>query len=67
MMNFLEQRANNVIRREMRSIVDSYHHYWDPIAELLQNSRDAIERKIGEGSKDEKIYRNGCRRIQPND
>jgi hypothetical protein len=43
--DFLRTKTDNAIRRELRSIIDSYHHYWDLLAELLQNSRDAIERR----------------------
>lgn len=45
-MDFLQQRSQDAVKREIRSILDSYHHYWDPLAELLQNARDAIERSI---------------------
>jgi len=44
-MDFLETRSDDSIRKEIRGIRDSYHHYWDLLAELLQNSRDAINRK----------------------
>ena len=56
-MNFLKDRTNRAIRREIRDIMDSYHHYWDPIAELLQNSRDAIERTQQSGAIDQKFIR----------
>ena len=54
-MDFLTARTNKAIRREIRDIMDSYHHYWDPIAELLQNSRDAIERDQRSGATDQKL------------
>lgn len=44
--DFLSTRGTRAIRREIASIVDSYHHYWDPVAELLQNSRDAVQRSL---------------------
>lgn len=44
-MDFLSNRSESAIRKEIRGIRDSYHHYWDLLAELLQNSRDAISRK----------------------
>lgn len=44
-MDFLSNRSDAAIRKEIRGIRDSYHHYWDLLAELLQNSRDAINRK----------------------
>lgn len=44
-MDFLSSRSESAIRKEIRGIRDSYHHYWDLLAELLQNSRDAISRK----------------------
>ena len=43
-MDFLKSRTEVAIKRELRSILDSYHHYWDPLSELIQNSRDAIDR-----------------------
>lgn len=44
-MDFLSRRSDAAIRKEICGIRDSYHHYWDLLAELLQNSRDAITRK----------------------
>ena len=44
-MDFLRNRTESAIRKELKGIRDSYHHYWDLLAELLQNSRDAINRK----------------------
>jgi len=44
-MDFLSRRNDAAIRKELNGIRDSYHHYWDLLAELLQNSRDAITRK----------------------
>lgn len=43
-LDFLRTRGARAVKLEVQSIVDSYHHYWDPLAELLQNSRDAIYR-----------------------
>ena len=50
-MDFLSNRSESAIRKEIRGIRDSYHHYWDLLAELLQNSRDAINRKKTQGHK----------------
>lgn len=44
-MDFLSRRNDAAIRKELNGIRDSYHHYWDLLAELLQNSRDATTRK----------------------
>ncbi|MEA5442086.1 ATP-binding protein [Cyanobium gracile] len=48
-MDFLNTRADDAIRRELKGIRDSYHHYWDILAELLQNSRDSITRRRNNG------------------
>ncbi len=48
-MDFLSTRSESAIRKEICGIRDSYHHYWDLLAELLQNSRDAINRKRKQG------------------
>ena len=32
-------------RRNIQDIVRSYHHFWDPFSELIQNSVDAINRR----------------------
>jgi len=48
-MDFLSSRSDAAIRKELIGIRDSYHHYWDLLAELLQNSRDAITRKKKSG------------------
>lgn len=48
-MDFLSSRNDAAIRKELIGIRDSYHHYWDLLAELLQNSRDAITRKRNGG------------------
>ena len=45
---FLRAKSDRAVRRELRSIMDSYHHFWDILAELIQNSRDAISRRIRE-------------------
>lgn len=42
---FLREKTMQSVRRELQSIMDSYHHFWDILAELLQNSRDGIERR----------------------
>jgi len=49
-MDFLQQRSISAIKRELENIRDSYHHYWDLLAEMLQNSRDAIIRAKDEGN-----------------
>ncbi len=43
-MDFLNERNDRAIKKELRGLRDSYHHYWDLLAEMLQNSRDAITR-----------------------
>lgn len=48
-MDFLNTRADDAIRRELNGIKDSYHHYWDILAELLQNARDSITRRRSSG------------------
>lgn len=42
MVDFLRQRADESIRSEISDLLDSYHHFWDVPAELVQNSVDAI-------------------------
>ena len=44
-MDFLTQRSIKAAKREVSNILDSYHHYWDILSELAQNSRDAINRR----------------------
>jgi len=41
--DFLRAKSDLAVKKELRGILQSYHHYWDILAELLQNSRDAIE------------------------
>lgn len=48
-MNFLQSRSNTALRRELRGIQESYHHYWDLLAELTQNARDAVLRAARQG------------------
>ncbi|WP_082569793.1 ATP-binding protein [Knoellia sp. Soil729] len=43
--DFLRAKSARAVKRELKGILQSYHHYWDVLAELLQNSRDAIERR----------------------
>ncbi|WP_243058314.1 ATP-binding protein [Nocardioides sp. SR21] len=43
--DFLRAKSDRAVKRELRGILQSYHHYWDVLAELLQNARDAIERR----------------------
>jgi len=40
-MSFLKPTVN-IIRKSIRGIEDSYNNYWDILAELIQNSVDAI-------------------------
>ncbi len=41
---------NEQIRHQIRGILDSYSHEWDPLSELLQNAIDAIrEKNSGKG------------------
>lgn len=44
-MDFLNAREDAALRKELQGVRDSYHHFWDLLAELLQNARDAIQRK----------------------
>ncbi|WP_107764648.1 ATP-binding protein [Nocardioides terrigena] len=46
--DFLRAKSDRAVKRELKGILQSYHHYWDILAELLQNSRDAIERRKAE-------------------
>lgn len=67
--NFLEPSINS-IRKSIQGIDDSYNNFWDILAELVQNSVDAIKRKNSEEriidikvdciSKEIRIYDNGC-------
>src|SRR5690349_11342681 len=43
--DFLRAKSDRAVKRELRGILQSYHHYWDVLAELLQNAGDAIERR----------------------
>ena len=45
-VNFLEQRSNKALRRELINITNSYSNYWDILCELTQNSFDAIKRYV---------------------
>lgn len=60
--DFLRAKSDRAVKRELRGILQSYHHYWDVLAELLQNARDAIERRkslqiaAGEPAEDGKIH-----------
>ncbi len=42
--DFLKDRSSESLRREIQNLVDSYSHPWDALAELLQNSVDAIRK-----------------------
>ena len=44
MTDFLKPSINT-IRKSIKGIEDSYNNYWDILAELLQNSVDAINKK----------------------
>lgn len=43
-IDFLSQPTDELLRRQIKNIKDSYSHPWDILAELLQNSVDAIRR-----------------------
>lgn len=43
-IDFLTKPSSNRLRKEIQNICDSYSHSWDVIAELCQNSVDAIVR-----------------------
>ncbi len=43
--DFLSTRSIESAKREISNILDSYHHYWDLLSELLQNASDAIRRR----------------------
>lgn len=45
--DFLLRKSELAVKRELRGILQSYHHFWDILAELLQNSRDGIARRRG--------------------
>lgn len=42
-----ENRLEPDLRNRIQDIVRSYRHFWDPLAEPLQNSVDAINRRYG--------------------
>ncbi len=44
-IDFLAEPSDARIRKELQNIKDSYSHPWDLLAELLQNSVDAIRRR----------------------
>lgn len=46
--NFLQQLSCEQIRQSILDIDDSYSHDWDVLAELLQNSVDAIRKSSNE-------------------
>ncbi|BAI81568.1 hypothetical protein DEFDS_2120 [Deferribacter desulfuricans SSM1] len=41
-LDFLSEPSPDILRREIKNICDSYSHPWDILAELCQNSVDAI-------------------------
>jgi molecular chaperone HtpG len=41
-ISFLEKSSVRRLRRDIKTIVDSYSHFWDILAEIVQNSVDAI-------------------------
>lgn len=49
-LNFLEPSINS-IRKSIKGIDDSYNNFWDILAELIQNSVDAIKRANEEKGK----------------
>ena len=42
---FLKNVTDQSVKNTVNGILDSYHNYWDLLAELTQNSRDAILRR----------------------
>jgi molecular chaperone HtpG len=58
-IDFLREPSDKRLRKEIKNICDSYSHPWDVLAELCQNSVDAIiiyNKTYGEmGKKDHKI------------
>lgn len=50
-MDFLSERGHAIIRKEINNITDSYHHYWDILSEIFQNSCDSLKR-IDSGNND---------------
>lgn len=43
--DFLIERADETIRSELIDLLDTYHHFWDVPAEVIQNSVDAVRTK----------------------
>jgi hypothetical protein len=56
-MNFLQERSVRAAKKEIDNILNSYHHYWDVLAELLQNARDAINRRQNAGNNSKGVIR----------
>lgn len=42
--SWLDKKGERALKRELKGIVETYHHYWDVLAEMIQNSRDALDR-----------------------
>ncbi len=56
-VDFLGDPNAKRLRREIQNIVDSYNHPWDVLAELAQNSVDAIRRFERENPGEKKPHR----------
>lgn len=57
-IDFLKERTNHSLRKEIINITDSYNNKWDNLAELTQNSFDSINKYIktyGDEIKNHKI------------
>jgi len=60
-IDFLSKPAIPRLRKEIQNICDSYSHPWDVLAELCQNSVDAItlhQKLFGEDGKEHSIHLN---------
>lgn len=54
--DFLHARSIASVKKDLKNILSSYHHYWDIFSELTQNSRDAILRRKESEKIDGKLY-----------
>src|SRR5690349_16202555 len=57
-IEFLSKATPSRLRKEIQNICDSYSHPWDVLAELCQNSVDAIalhKKRLGETKRKHKI------------
>src|SRR5208283_5453034 len=44
-IDILDQKTDDSLRQGIQNVIDSYHHDWDVLAELCQNSVDAFREK----------------------